>query len=73
VTSDKENGSAVLQFELRGASNFSTLEAQNDRVYSKKKMDIGKSCLRFKNPEDVTVELIGNLASKISPQEWITF
>ena len=32
---------------------------------------MGKSCLRFKKPEDVPVKLIGELASKLTPQEWI--
>jgi len=36
-----------------------------------KKLDMGKSCIRFKKPEDVPLELIGELASKITPKEWI--
>jgi uncharacterized protein YdhG (YjbR/CyaY superfamily) len=38
---------------------------------SKKKLDMGKSCIRFKKAEDIPYELIGELASKITPQEWI--
>ncbi len=38
---------------------------------STKKLDMGKSCIRFKKPEDVPLELIGRLASRITPQEWI--
>ena len=41
------------------------------RVYSKKKLDMGKSCIRFRKPEDVPVNLIGDLASKMTPQQWI--
>jgi hypothetical protein len=41
-------------------------------VFSNKKLDMGKSCIRFKNPEDVPLDLIGELAAKITPQEWIT-
>ena len=37
----------------------------------KGKLDMGKSCLRFKKPEQVPVDLIGELASKMSPQAWI--
>jgi hypothetical protein len=37
---------------------------------SKKKLDIGKACIRFKKPEDVPVELIGELVTKITPQQW---
>lgn len=39
--------------------------------HSSKKLDMGKSCIRFKKPEDVTVALIGELAAKMTPQEWI--
>lgn len=39
--------------------------------YSNRKLDIGKSCLRFKNPEDVPIKLIGELAAKISVKKWI--
>jgi Domain of unknown function (DU1801) len=38
---------------------------------SDKKLDMGKSCIRFKNAEDVPVKLIGELASKMSPKQWI--
>lgn len=39
--------------------------------HSKKKPDMGKSCIRFKNPETIPYQLIGELAGKISVQEWI--
>ena len=38
---------------------------------SVKKLDMGKSCIRFKKFEDVPLKLIGELASKITPAEWI--
>ncbi len=36
-----------------------------------KKLDMGKSCIRYKKAEDIPYRLIGELASKITPQEWI--
>ena len=36
-----------------------------------KKADIGKSCIRFKNTGEIPFELIGELASKLTPEEWI--
>lgn len=39
--------------------------------YSKKKLDIGKSCMRFKKVEDIPFQLIGELVKKISVQNWI--
>ena len=40
---------------------------------SAKKLDMGKSCMRFKKVEDIPFELIGELAGKISAEEWITY
>ena len=39
---------------------------------SPKKLDMGKSCIRYKKPEDIPFEIIGELASKLTPAEWIT-
>ncbi|MEI6947176.1 DUF1801 domain-containing protein [Paraflavisolibacter sp. H34] len=36
------------------------------------KLDMGKSCIRFKKPEHIPYKLIGELAAKLSPQQWIT-
>ncbi len=40
--------------------------------YSKRKLDMGKSCIRFKKMEDIPYELIGQLAAKMTPEEWIS-
>lgn len=37
----------------------------------KTKLDMGKSCIRFKKPETIPYELIGDLASKMTVQQWI--
>ena len=37
----------------------------------KAKLDMGKSCIRFKKMEDIPYELIGQLAQKLTPQNWI--
>jgi hypothetical protein len=39
--------------------------------HSMKKLDMGKSCIRFKKPEDIPYNLIGELMKKISVQDWI--
>ncbi|WP_395056769.1 DUF1801 domain-containing protein [Flavobacterium sp.] len=39
--------------------------------HSKKKLDMGKSCMRFKKPEDIPFELIGELMQKMTVEEWI--
>lgn len=39
--------------------------------HSDKKLDMGKSCIRMKKPDEVPVKLFGELASKVTPQQWI--
>ncbi|WP_300665211.1 DUF1801 domain-containing protein [Fluviicola sp.] len=38
---------------------------------SKTKLDMGKSCVRFKKPDQIPFDLIGKLVSKVKPEEWI--
>ena len=39
--------------------------------HCKRKLDIGKSCIRFKKPEEIPFDLIGELVQKMSPEEWV--
>jgi len=39
--------------------------------HSMRKLDIGKSCIRFKNIDDIPYKLLGELASKMTMDEWI--
>lgn len=39
--------------------------------YSSQKLDMGKSCIRFKNLTQIPFELIEKLISKMSVDEWI--
>ena len=39
--------------------------------HSKKKLDMGKSCVRFKKPEDIPMELIAELATKVTVDQWV--
>jgi hypothetical protein len=36
-----------------------------------KKLDIGKSCIRFKSADDLELGVIGELVSSIPPHKWI--
>lgn len=38
---------------------------------AKAKLDMGKSCVRFKNPEQIPFDLIGELAGKVTPKAWL--
>lgn len=37
----------------------------------KGKLDMGKSCIRFKKPEQIPFKLLGDLASRMTVEEWI--
>lgn len=37
----------------------------------KTKLDMGKSCIRFKNPDAIPFDLIAELATKLSVEQWI--
>lgn len=36
-----------------------------------RKLDMGKSCVRFKKPGEIPFDLIGQLMQKMTPQDWI--
>ena len=37
----------------------------------KRKLDMGKSCIRYKKAEDIPFDLIGELMQKVSVNQWI--
>lgn len=39
--------------------------------YSKRKLDMGKSCIRFKKIDDIPYDLIKQLVTKITLKQWI--
>lgn len=39
--------------------------------HSEQKLDMGKSCIRFKKLDQIPYELIGTLMQKMSAQDWI--
>lgn len=40
--------------------------------HTKQKLDMGKSCIRFKKFDDIPYKLIGELIKKMSVKEWIS-
>jgi uncharacterized protein YdhG (YjbR/CyaY superfamily) len=38
----------------------------------KAKLDMGKSCIRFKKPDQIPYDLISQLVKKMSAEDWIT-
>ena len=40
--------------------------------YCKSKLDMGKSCIRFKKIDDIPYELVAELSTKMTTQDWIS-
>jgi hypothetical protein len=40
--------------------------------HTNQKLDMGKSCIRFKKLDDIPYKLVGELMKKMSVKEWIT-
>jgi uncharacterized protein YdhG (YjbR/CyaY superfamily) len=40
--------------------------------HSKRKLDMGKSCIRFKKIDEIPYKLIGELMTKMTVQDWIS-
>ncbi len=40
-------------------------------LHSNLKLDMGKSCIRFKKPEQIPFDLLGELVRKITVEKWI--
>ncbi|MDO6470744.1 DUF1801 domain-containing protein [Maribacter sp. 1_MG-2023] len=41
-------------------------------IHCKRKLDMGKSCVRFKSMDDIPYELIAELCTKMTATEWIS-
>ncbi len=39
--------------------------------HDKRKLDMGKSCIRFKKPDEIPFDLIGQLMRKMTVNQWI--
>jgi hypothetical protein len=39
--------------------------------HCKSKLDMGKSCIRFKKTHEIPFELLGELFTKMSPNQWV--
>lgn len=65
----QKNHIAVYHMAVYGALNDWFINAW--KKATDKKLDMGKSCIRFRKAEDIPVKLIGELASKLTPKQWV--
>lgn len=67
----QKNFIAVYHMGLYADPNLYEWFVSNYAKHSKYKLDMGKSCIRFKKVEAIPFELIGELVSKVSVNDWI--
>lgn len=67
----QKNFIAIYHMCVYGDEKLHKWFATEHAKRSAKKLDMGKSCIRYKKEEDIPYDLIGELASKITPDEWI--
>ncbi|MDX1903187.1 MAG: DUF1801 domain-containing protein [Thermonemataceae bacterium] len=67
----QKNYIALYHMGLYTDNNLLKWFAEEYPKYVKTKLDMGKSCIRFKKPEQIPFELIGELCSKMTVEQWI--
>jgi uncharacterized protein YdhG (YjbR/CyaY superfamily) len=69
----QKNFIAMYHMGLYGNKKLLEWFAVEWKRASPRKLDMGKSCVRFKKPDEIPYELIGELMTKITPQQWVEF
>lgn len=67
----QKNFIAIYHMGLYGDKKLLDWFTKEYPKYSKTKLDMGKSCIRFKKIDQIPYQLIGELIAKITPKEWI--
>lgn len=67
----RKNFIALYHMGLYARPDLLQWFAEEYPKHSKKKLDMGKSCIRFGMSEEIPFELIAELSQKISVAEWI--
>jgi hypothetical protein len=67
----QKNFIAIYHMGLYALPNLLNWFTTEHATASSKKLDMGKSCIRYKKQEDIPFTLLQTLATKISVDEWI--
>lgn len=70
MLASQKNHIAFYHMGLYGGAHLDWFKKEWPK-HTSKKLDMGKSCIRFKKPEDVPLDLIGELCTRMTPQQWI--
>ena len=68
---NQKNFIALYHMGIYGDSNLMNWFISEYPKHAKYKLDIGKSCIRFKKMDDIPFDLIGQLLSKMTVSDWI--
>lgn len=69
----QKNFISFYHMGIYGSTNLLDWFLEEYGKISTKKLDMGKSCMRFKKSEDIPYELIGKLMQKITVEQWISY
>lgn len=67
----QKNFIAVYHMGIYADPELMTWFTQEFSKHCKRKLDMGKSCIRFKWIDDIPFELIGELSGKMTAEDWI--
>ena len=68
----QKNFIALYHMGIYADKNLESWFVSEYPKHVKSKLDMGKSCIRFKKVDDIPFDLIGELAAKVSVEDWIS-
>jgi uncharacterized protein YdhG (YjbR/CyaY superfamily) len=68
----QKNFIALYHMGIYADKNLESWFVSEYPKHVKTKLDMGKSCIRFKKMEDIPFDFIGELAAKVSVEDWIS-
>ncbi|MEO6538777.1 MAG: DUF1801 domain-containing protein [Ferruginibacter sp.] len=67
----QKNFIAVYHMGIYGSPELLKWFTTEFPKHSKAKLDMGKSCMRFKKPDDIPYKFIGELMKKMTVKDWV--
>lgn len=68
----QKNFIALYHMGIYANKNLESWFVSEYPKHVKSKLDMGKSCIRFKKMDDIPFDFIGELAAKVSLEDWIS-
>ena len=68
----QKNFVAVYHMGIYADEKLMNWFTEEYKKHASSKLDMGKSCIRFKKAENIPFNLIGDLAKKVTVNDWIT-